>query len=121
MKVVIAGSRDLIPKLNYFDKLLRANNIKPTEIISGGARGVDTQAECYARLYEIPFKLFKAEWDKHGKQAGHIRNAEMAQYGDILVLIWDGKSTGSLNMLETMKNLGKKVHVITKHFSDDFV
>ncbi len=121
MKVLIAGSRDLIPKLGYIGKLLKANSITPTEIVSGGAKGVDTQAQAYAGLHEIPFKLFKADWDTHGKIAGHKRNAQMAEYSDILVLIWDGKSTGSLNMLETMSKLGKKIHVITKHFSEDFV
>jgi uncharacterized phage-like protein YoqJ len=33
----------------------------------------------------------------------------MAEYADALLLIWDGESRGSKNMLFNMKKLGKQV------------
>lgn len=37
--------------------------------------------------------------DGYGRAGGPIRNAKMAEYGDALLLIWDGKSRGSQSML----------------------
>jgi len=55
---------------------------------------------------------FPADWDTHGRAAGPIRNKQMAEYGDALLLIWDGESRGSANMKSNMKKLGKPVYEI---------
>jgi hypothetical protein len=47
--------------------------------------------------------MFPAKWDKYGKAAGPLRNREMAAYADALILVWDGKSRGSANMLAEAK------------------
>lgn len=111
MKLVIAGSRTLTPSTDFIQECLYNFNIWPKEVVSGGAMGVDSSAEVFA-LHATKFKLFKAEWDKHGKGAGHIRNAEMAKYGDALLLIWDGESRGSANMKKQMEKLGKPVYEV---------
>ena len=110
MKVIIAGGREFN---NY--ELLREiwDGIIPTdsEIVSGGARGTDKLGEQYAKEMGINLKIFPAEWNKHGKGAGHIRNKQMAEYGDTLIAFWDGESKGTKNMIETSKKLGLIVHV----------
>ena len=59
--------------------------------------------------YEIIY--FPADWEKHGKAAGAIRNEEMAKAdANALALFWDGKSKGSLNML----NIAKKYNLDIK-------
>ena len=63
-----------------------------TEIVSGGAKGVDRLGEWYARQRGLPCKAFPAQWAKYGKSAGPIRNAEMAEYADYGVAVWDGVS-----------------------------
>ncbi len=35
----------------------------------------------------------------------------MAEYADALVAVWDGKSTGTGNMIQTMKDVGKPTYV----------
>lgn len=65
--------------------------------------GVDTLGKEWARLHEIPVKFFYADWNTHGKAAGPIRNEEMASYADALILVWDGKSRGSGDMLQRAK------------------
>ncbi len=110
MRLIIAGSRSLAPSYGFIwdtIKMLGIHNI--TEIVSGAARGVDSEGEHWASHANVPVKRFPADWDKHGKAAGPIRNAEMAKYGDQLLLIWDGESRGSANMKQQMERLKKPV------------
>ena len=74
-----------------------------TCVISGLANGVDTLALRYAKENKILCDKFPADWKQHGKAAGHIRNDEMASNADALILVWDGKSPGSMNMLKTAR------------------
>lgn len=63
-------------------------------------------------------RTFKADWNTYGKTAGPKRNAQMAEYGDALLVIWDGKSRGSANMKSEMLKLGKPVYeVIIKQYN----
>jgi len=36
----------------------------------------------------------------------------MADYGDMLIAFWDGKSSGTKNMIENSKKLGLTVHIV---------
>lgn len=99
MRTIIAGSRDIID----YDLLLQAIeklDWSITSIISGTARGVDKLGELYAGRNNIPLEKFPAKWDLYGKKAGFIRNYEMAQNADALLVLWDGKSRGTKNMIE---------------------
>ena len=65
----------------------------PITIIQGGARGVDTMAAGAVDIDLVvrgvrPFKVetYPADWDVHGRAAGHIRNAEMVSLGADLCL-----------------------------------
>ena len=81
------------------------------EIVSGGAHGTDHAGEIIARMMmDVKLTVFNADWKTHGKTAGMIRNREMADYADELLLVWDGKSAGSKNMKEEMMKRGKPVH-----------
>jgi hypothetical protein len=101
-KVIVAGSRGIV-NFSFVEDILQKNiKDKDVEIVSGMARGVDSLAVIYAKKYNLSLKKFPADWSI-GKQAGHIRNAEMANYADMLILIWDGKSSGSKSMLNIAK------------------
>ncbi len=106
MKVIIAGSRS-IKSYSTIEEAIKLSAYKITEIVSGRARGVDRLGEEYARLNGIPVKLFPADWDTFGNQAGHMRNEEMGDYADALIAIWDGKSNGTKHMIQYMKKLEK--------------
>tara|TARA_R110000803_G_scaffold200258_4_gene264560 strand:- start:451 stop:840 length:390 start_codon:yes stop_codon:yes gene_type:complete len=122
MKLIIAGGRDLdigyhgIAGAITLHKLTRVSTI-----ISGGAKGVDSSARLFAQgdeweNYPVSlcekYKEFPADWGKHGRAAGPIRNKQMADYADALLLIWDGKSKGSSNMKETMLKQNKPVYEV---------
>lgn len=116
MKLIVAGSRDLDEGTVYAEmaKLRSEGHVlaQATEIVSGCARGADTAGERYARSFGIPVKKFPADWSKYGKSAGPMRNRQMAEYGDVLLLIWDGKSRGSANMKSQMVTRNKKVYEV---------
>ena len=106
MKVIITGSRHIqYPCMNA---VIVSSGLEITEVISGGCpTGVDREGEIWARTHFVPIKRFLAFWELHGKSAGPIRNKNMAEYADALILIWDGKSRGSANMKLEMLKLGK--------------
>lgn len=110
MKVIVAGSREGFILENVFDAI-KGSGYHITELVSGGARGVDKYGEEYARTKDIPIKQFIPNWDKDGKVAGFWRNEDMAKYSDALVAVWDGKSKGTKHMIETMKKYNKPVYI----------
>jgi hypothetical protein len=110
MKVIIAGSR------NISDYMLVVNAVKSsvydiTTVISGCAVGVDRLGELWARTNNIPIIEMPANWNRDGKKAGPIRNKEMALVADAAVIIWDGESTGTRNMIDCMIKLKKPYHI----------
>lgn len=112
MKLIIAGSRSINPTREQIKYYLDSLFIFPSEIVCGMARGVDLAGKDFAESNRIDVATFPANWDEHGKAAGHIRNKEMAEYGDALLLIWDGKSKGSANMKQNMIKLKKPVYEV---------
>lgn len=118
MKLIIAGSRTISGLSKYFFRdtlnILGIDFRNPdniTEIVSGCANGVDKNGEHFASSYHIPIKRFPY-LSEHGKAGGPIRNKQMADYADALLLIWDGKSKGSANMKATMLKLNKPVYEV---------
>lgn len=110
MKTIIAGCRDL----HDYNIVLRAvakANMTITEVVSGGADGVDALGEQYARASGLAIKVFPAAWGKHGRAAGPIRNAQMAEYADQLIAVWDGKSPGTKNMIDLAKKSQLVIYV----------
>jgi hypothetical protein len=66
----------------------------------------------WARQNDIPVKYFPANWEAYGPKAGPLRNQEMANYADALILIWDGQSPGSRDMLKKAKGKGLQIHIV---------
>ena len=112
-RVIIAGSRwfsDYALLKRTMDTLL--SNIKEDiTVVCGKARGADTLGEQYAKERGYAVAYFPADWDKYGKAAGFIRNEQMAQNADALVVFWDGKSRGTKNMIELAAKYKLKVRI----------
>lgn len=109
MKVIVAGSRTIANR-GLIAKAMTDSGFRIDEVVCGCARGVDTEAAFIAKMRGIPIKEFPADWDLYGKRAGYIRNAQMADYADALILIWDGKSRGSANMLKQAREKGLLIY-----------
>lgn len=97
MKLIIAGGRDYgwtDRDARELSKELVALHI--TEVVSGGARGADAMGERAAEIAGVPVVKFHPQWKKHGKAAGPLRNREMANYADALMIFPGGRGTDSM-------------------------
>lgn len=113
MKICIAGGRDFADYdvlVEVVDQILTKIS-EPIIIISGKAKGADSLGERYAREHDIEVLLFPADWKRHGKGAGPIRNAQMAEAADMLIAFWDGSSKGTKNMIGQMQKQKKPFKV----------
>lgn len=93
MKVAIVGSRGIsVPNL---EKYLPEG---VTEIISGGALGVDTSAKQYA-------------YEKYGRSAPLKRNITIIENADLVIAFWDGASKGTKYVIDNCKRKNVAVEV----------
>lgn len=98
MRLVVAGGRhyQLTAKDRHWLQVFCAqHNI--TEIVSGGCSGVDRCAEHLAEQWRLKLTVFPADWSTHGRAAGPIRNRQMAEYCDLVVLFPGGRGTQSMS------------------------
>lgn len=118
MKLVIFGSRPkycpltLNQQVDLIAAAVKKFNLRPTEVVSGMAQGVDTAAVIYARQTGLVLTPFRPDWDAEPRAAGFIRNKQMAMYADAgLGLQW-GNSSGTQHMIETMRALRKPLYTV---------
>ena len=107
MRLAIVGSRSLV---NIDIDSYIPQNV--SEIVSGGAKGVDSIAKDYANRNGILLTEFLPNYKLYGRGAPIKRNEEIARYSDEVIAFWDGKSKGTEHTINFFKNLGKKVTVI---------
>ena len=100
MKVAVIGSRNIVVE-NIGEYL--PNGV--AEIMSGGAKGVDSCAREYALKNNILLKEFLPEYEKYGRAAPLRRNMEIISYADVVVALWDGESRGTKFVIDNcLKN-----------------
>lgn len=112
MRIIIAGSRT-VSETQVREALEWCPWIGfVTCVVSGGAKGADQFGEKWASENGLEIKQFLAEWDKHGKRAGPLRNKVMAENAHGLVAVWDGSSRGTLSMIELAKAAGLRSYIV---------
>ena len=107
MKILIAGSRDITD----FD----LTEYIPDEaelIISGGAKGIDALAESFADTHKISKLIMRPDYKKYGKAAPLLRNKQMVDMADMIIVIWNGKSKGTKYTLDYAQSKNKKVTLV---------
>ncbi len=107
MKVAIIGSRGITVE-NIGEYLPEGTD----EIVSGGAKGVDTCAREYAIAHGIKLTEFLPQYKLYGRGAPLKRNLQIIGYADTVIAFWDGTSKGTAYVIENCKKQGKDVHVI---------
>lgn len=125
MRVLIYGGRDFgITKeeaglgVAFLDKCaegwpchepdIYGNTLPDVTVISGGAKGADNLGIHWATVNWTKLEVFPADWEQHGKAAGHIRNQQMLDSGvDIAVQFPGGK--GTADMRRRLDKAGVKV------------
>lgn len=119
-RIVVAGCRDYEnyeEAREYIDNCI--SNIRKMYtliFVSGGCKGADMLGERYAKENGFKIERYKADWNKYGKSAGPKRNMQMSLVADYVICFWDGKSRGTLSMINCAKQLNKPLRIknITK-------
>lgn len=106
MKVAVVGSRGLC--VNDLGKYLPK---EVTEIVSGGAKGIDTCAREYAKANGIKLTEFLPEYEKYGRGAPLKRNLQIIDYADLVLIFWDGVSRGTKYVIDNCKKKNRKAHI----------
>ena len=106
MKIAVVGSRNLT--VDSFADYITAND----EIVSGGAVGVDRCAADYAKKIGLKITVFLPEYEKYGRAAPIVRNRLIVDYADKIIVFWDGKSKGTLSVIQYAKKIEKPCEVI---------
>lgn len=127
MKVIIAGGREF-RDYKFLCKVCdhKLKNQEEIEIVCGKAPGADTLGEDYAKERGYKILPFPADWNdmsepcvrkkrrdesEYNALAGHKRNQKMADIADALIVFWDGKSTGSADMIKRAIKKGIKIKI----------
>lgn len=117
-RVLVCGGRDYSDVGQLFDVLDTAHAANPiVDVIHGNASGADSLAHEWAYRRRIRMRPFTADWKKHGKAAGPIRNQRMLDEGrpDMVIAFPGGR--GTADMIERANKAGVPV-VIVKEKSD---
>ena len=113
-RLIVAGSRsfsDYGRLAADLDRLL-VNRLPSVEIVCGGCpSGADALAARYASERGLPLRVFPADWSSFGRSAGPLRNRAMAEYGEALVVYWNGVSPGTASMIRCASSCGLRVVV----------
>ena len=106
MRIAIVGSRAItnIDLSRYI-----ANE---DEIVSGGAVGVDRCAAKYAQEHGLLLSEFLPQYTRYGRAATHVRNREIVEYAEKIIVFWDGHSKGAQSVIRYARKLGKPCEVV---------
>lgn len=98
MKVAVIGSRNL--QVADLSRFLPAET---TEIVSGGARGIDTCAREYALAHQLKLTEFLPDYQSFGRGAPLKRNITIIEHADLVLAFWDGQSRGTKYVIDQCK------------------
>lgn len=131
MKCAIIGDRTF-EDYELLKKIIKKSKFKITEIVSGGAKGVDTLAERYAEENNIPIKIFEANWkdlnqpgaeirermnkwtgkmEKYVFNAGFLRNTDIINYAECVIAIPSLTTSGTKDGIEKAKKQNKPMYI----------
>ena len=106
MKIAIIGSRTVIVK--NLGEYISKND----ELVSGGAKGVDSCAAEYAKANGMKITEFLPEYEKYGRAAPIVRNKKIVDYADKVIAFWDGSSKGTASVIKYAEKTGKSCTVV---------
>ncbi len=112
MKVAVIGSRSLT-----IDNIGNYLPVDTSEIVSGGATGIDRCAAVYAAAHDLPLTEILPHYERYGRAAPIIRNREIVAYADMVIALWDGISKGTAFVIKECEKQQKacRVVILRKH------
>ncbi len=126
LSTIIAGGRN-VTNPAFLEAAIASCGWVISEVVCGKALGADTLGELWGRKNGVPVKEFKPDWNdlshpdavirtngrgyKYDARAGIRRNHEMGDYAEAAIVLWDGQSRGSKDMIDYATKKGLKVFV----------
>lgn len=111
VRVIIAGSRSITSYATVCEAI-KASGFDIAEVVSGGAIGVDSIGEAWARGKQIHVQPFLPDYKQYGRfMAPKLRNQKMAEYANALIAVWDGLSPGTRDMIRRAEKMGLKIYI----------
>lgn len=126
MRVIVSGSRDWTDSARIWaalDNVLNESDPSPLVVVHGNAPGADSIANQWATYhhnngYNVEPEAHPAQWTKHGRRAGPLRNQEMVDAGADLVLAFiKDNSPGASHLVREARTAGipvEEFHVTTE-------
>ena len=106
MKIAVVGSRDVT--VTDIGRYISGCS----EIVSGGAVGVDSCAAEYAKENGIKLTVFLPQYERYGRAAPIIRNKAIVDHADKIIAFWNGSSKGTLSVIKYAEKTGKPCEVV---------
>ena len=106
MKIAVIGSRSITVS-NLGDYLPQDT----TELMAGGAKGVDTCVKQYARENGIPFVEYLPDCGEYLRGVPFDGNFSIVNDADIVIVFWDGKSKGTKALINYCEKQHKPVYI----------
>lgn len=117
MRILVTGSRDWKDTKTIYralDKYLYCGEV--ITVVHGAAQGADTIAGYWAFMTGQVEEKHPANWDKYGRRAGYVRNAEMVDSNpDVCLAFIKNNSRGATMCAE----LAEKAGIDVLYFRDD--
>jgi hypothetical protein len=112
VRVIVCGSRDWHDRERIAARLAELPG--SATVVHGAARGADRIAGQEAEKLGLLVEPHRPEYHHYGpKRAPPIRNSKMAALGaELCIAFWDGRSTGTKDMMDKARAAGIPVEVI---------
>ena len=105
--VAVVGSRGIAKCAALTARLAE---LAPDQVVSGGLDGL---AAAWARANGVPLLELRPDYATHGPTAAtHVRNAEIVRRATLVLVVWDGKSKGTLSTLKAARRLGRRCELL---------
>jgi hypothetical protein len=120
MRLAIVGSRNFTDYYVFRQKVEQAlqewlieenKDITVEYVISGGASGIDSLANTWANEKECKMVVHWANWAKHGKAAGPIRNSLIISDSTHVIAFPSKFGRGTQDSIRKAKREGKKIKI----------
>jgi hypothetical protein len=126
-KILVCGGRDFTDSVTFnralsiflIEEVFAPDAFKNVTIVHGAARGADTLAHLFCKMFGLKEKSYPItadDWDLHGRKAGILRNVKMLDDNPdmyCVVVFPGGRGT------EHMKNLALKREIDVYEFSQN--
>ena len=109
LHVAVVGSREY-PRPDAVRRFV-AGLPRGTIVVSGGARGVDDEAETAAVQHGLQKLVYPADWNRFGNKAGYVRNELIVNKADVVVAFWDFQSPGTAHSIALALAAGKPLRL----------